>query len=177
MLGPGVKPKDGEIWQLFLRVKAARAATFSVRWATVGTSWETDYFFSPLLRQPAASGPLLSFGESLLVSMVFPHEVALLQAFIETYDELGLDETGAVDPTFVDWITDDPTKYPTPNREAEGRVHRRLLELSRSWRTAHPCWLPSVMPLSAEGREWPTQAVEAVLGTHVNAVDRQGARG
>jgi hypothetical protein len=77
-----------------------------------------------------------------------------------TYDELGIDENGMVDPFFVEWITSPPVNAP-PGAE---RVHRRLVELSRRWSTSHPCWVPAAMPRLSEG-DWPREAIRAMLGT------------
>jgi hypothetical protein len=92
--------------------------------------------------------------------MVFPTEAALLEAFLVTYDELGIDESGMVEPDFVEWVTDPPVNAP-PGAE---RVHHRPVALSRRWTTSHPCWLPDVMPRLSAG-EWPPDAVRAMLGT------------
>jgi hypothetical protein len=132
-----------------------------VLWVGVGTTWERDWFFTPAVRDHAADAPLCGFStQALWLSMVFPTEAAILEAFLVTYDELGFDDDGTVNPMFVEWITEPPVNEP-PETE---RVHRRLVELSRDWTTSHPCWTPETMPLlSAEG--WPPDAVQAMLGT------------
>lgn len=131
-----------------------------VVWVGVGTVWERDWFFTPALRERSADAPLCGFsGQALWLSMVFPTEAAILEAFLVIYDELGIDESGMVDPFFVEWVTAPPQGAA---RAAE-RAHRRLVELSRQWSTSHRCWLPEVMPRLSED-DWPPDAVRAMLG-------------
>lgn len=135
-----------------------------VLWVGAGTVWERDHFFTPALRDRAAHAPLCGFSsQELWVSMVFPTEAAILEAFLVTYDELGFDDEMVppiVNPFFVEWITDPPVNEP-PGAE---RVHHRLVEMSRRWSTNHPCWLPGVMPLLADSEDWLPEAVDAMLG-------------
>jgi hypothetical protein len=71
-----------------------------VVWVGVGTVWERDWFFTPALRERSADAPLCGFSsQALWLSMVFPTEAAILEAFLVTYDELGIDESGMVDPS------------------------------------------------------------------------------
>jgi hypothetical protein len=140
---------------------AERPGDPGVLWVGVGTVWERDWFFAPALRERSATAPLCGFsGQALWLSMVFPTEAAILEAFLVTYDELGLDESGMIDPFFVEWITAPPHNA---SPEAE-RAHRRLVQLSRRWSTTHPCWLPDVMPRLSED-DWPTDAIRAMLDT------------
>src|SRR5262249_48128989 len=75
-----------------------------VRWIGVGSIWERDHFSTPALREPVASAPLFGFSsQALWSSMVFPTEAALLEAFVLTFDDLGLDEHDEVNPFFVEW--------------------------------------------------------------------------
>jgi hypothetical protein len=115
-----------------------------VRWLGVGTVWERDCFWTPALRGGAGSAPLFGFSnQALWWSIVFPTEAAMLEAFIITYDELGLDERGEINPFFVEWVT-----KPPPEHEQAGAdvVHHRLTELSRRWTTSHRCWHDDAMP-------------------------------
>jgi hypothetical protein len=133
----------------------------AVCWLGVGTVWEHDWFFTPALREHAAKAPLCGFStQALWLSMVFPTEASILEAFLVTYDELGIDESGVVYPFFVEWITQPPVNAP-PGAQ---RVHHRLVELSRRWMTSHPCWIPDVMPRLSE-QDWPPDAVRAMLGS------------
>jgi len=144
-----------------LTPSAEPAGEPGVLWVGVGTVWERDWFFSPALRERSADAPLCGFsGQALWLSMVFPTEAAILEAFLVTYDELGIDESGMVDPFFVEWVTARPASAPP----AAERVHRRLADLSRRWSTKHPCWLPDVMPRLSDD-DWPPGAVRAMLGT------------
>jgi hypothetical protein len=144
-----------------LAASAEPAGEPGVVWLGVGTVWERDWFFTPARRERAVDAPLCGFsGQALWLSMVFPTEAAILEAFLVTYDELGLDDGGMVDPFFVEWVTARPQNAPP----AAERVHRRLVELSRRWSTSHPCWLPDVMPRLSED-DWPPEAVRAMLGT------------
>ena len=78
----------------------------SARWVGVGCVWERDTFHTPALRRPSVTAPLFGFSnQALWTSMVFPSEAALLDAFVVTYDELGLDEHGEINPFFVEWVT------------------------------------------------------------------------
>jgi hypothetical protein len=139
----------------------AEAADGGVRWVGVGTVWERDWFFTPALREPAPTAPLCGFStQALWLSMVFPTEAALLEAFLVAYDELGLDERGEVDPTFVEWVTAPPVNRPP----AADRAHRRLVELSRGWTTGHPCWRADLMPRLDEEVPPPPAVVRAMLG-------------
>jgi hypothetical protein len=133
----------------------------TVRWAGVGDIWERDHFYTPMLRERAQTAPLFGFSsQALWKSMVFPTEVALLEAFVVTYDELGLDEFDEVNPFFVEWVTKAPNRS-----EPDGavRVHLRLAERSTRWTTDHPCWLSGAMP-RLDGEVWPPELVEAILG-------------
>ena len=95
--------------------------------------------------------------------MVFPTEHALLEAFVVTYDVMGLDVGGEVNPFFVEWVTGPP---PPNDGEPAVRVHERLRDLSARWRVDHPCWVPDVMPaLRPEASDWPMHATQALLGT------------
>jgi hypothetical protein len=68
----------------------------------------------------------------------------MLQGFVLVHDEVGLDDTGRIDPFFVEWVTAPPAgAEPDDPRNA---VHRRLVELSAGWTTDHPCWRPDAMP-------------------------------
>jgi hypothetical protein len=132
-----------------------------VLWVGVGTVWERDWFFTPAVRDHEADAPLCGFStQALWLSMVFPTEAAILEAFLVTYDELGFEDDGTVNPMFVEWITEPPVNEP-PGAE---RVHRRLVELSRRWTSSHPCWVPAAMPRLGE-ENWPPEAVRAMLGT------------
>lgn len=132
-----------------------------VLWVGVGTVWELDWFFTPALRDHAVEAPLCGFStQALWLSMTFPTEAAILEAFLVTYDELGFEEDGTVNPMFVEWITKPPVNEP-PGAE---RIHQRLVELSRQWSTSHPCWVGEVMPRLAD-EDWPPAAVQAMLGT------------
>jgi hypothetical protein len=85
--------------------------------------------------------------------MVFPSEASMLESFLVTYDELGFDEGGTVDPSFVEWITAGP-EFP---------VHETLKELSNGWTSDHPCWLPDHMPRLSDP-DWPVEIVAPLLG-------------
>jgi hypothetical protein len=133
----------------------------AVRWVGVGSVWERDHFYTPALREGARAAPLYGFSsQALWSSMVFPTEVALLEAFVVTYDELGFDDHGMVNPFFVEWVTQSPS-----NSEGEGaeRVHRRLLKLSQQWTAQHQCWVPDAMP-RMDDQIWPANIVAAMLG-------------
>lgn len=131
-----------------------------VLWLGVGTIWERDWFHTPALRSRAVDAPLCGYStQALWLSMTFPTEAALLEAFLATYDELGLDDNGEINPMFVEWVTEPPVNEP-PGAE---RVHRRLVELSRRWTTSHPCWHLETMPLLAGTEDWPAEAVRAAL--------------
>jgi len=67
-----------------------------------------------------------------------PTEAALLEAFVVTYDELGLDERGTVNPFFVEWVTGPPAGGGS-DVEAQTRVHRRLVTLSSRRATVAGC--------------------------------------
>lgn len=152
---------DSDTVPTILALPADPPSDLGVLWVGVGTVWERDWFFTPALRDHAANAPLCGFsGQALWLSMVFPTEAAILEAFLVTYDELGIDESGEIDPFFVEWVTEPPVNAP-PGAE---RVHRRLVELSRRWSTNHPCWLPDLMPRLGE-EDWPPDAVRAMLGT------------
>jgi hypothetical protein len=90
----------------------------------------------------------------------FPPEAALLEAFLITYDELGLDEHDTLNPFFVEWVTG-PSGPHEP--EAAQRVHHRLGARSQQWTTHHRCWDPSAMPLMSE-EPWPPELVAGLLG-------------
>ena len=141
-------------------------ADSSVRWIGVGSVWERDVFYTPAVEGPqAATAPLFGFStQALWTSMVFPDEAALLEAFLVTYDELGLDEHDEVNPFFVEWVTRAPAAHEPP---AAHRVHRQLVELSEDWTTDHPCWVDYEMPhMSWEPGlcDWPEDVVAAILG-------------
>lgn len=132
-----------------------------VRWVFVGSVWERDVFYTPMLRKPSRTAPLLGLSnQALWTSMVFPSEACLLQAFLVTYDVLGLDEDGDINPFFVEWITG-----PLGPHEPDGalEVHRRLVELAAGWSTDHPCWVSGAMPRLDE-EPWPAELVAAMLG-------------
>lgn len=58
-----------------------------VLWIAAGTVWERDWFYTPALRTPATDAPVCGFStQSLWISMTFPTEAALLEAFLVTYD-------------------------------------------------------------------------------------------
>lgn len=138
----------------------------TIRWLFVGSVWEKDGFWTPVAREPFDSAPLLGFSwQALWISMVFPHEAALLEAFTVTYDELGLlgeDEgfpEGSVDPMFVEWLT---PPYGQPDEREQG-VRDRLAVLSWEWSTDHPCWNSDFMPVMSD-EPWPNAINEQVLG-------------
>lgn len=142
----GTRPLDGEP---------------DVRWLGVGTVWERDGFWTPALGQRSPTAPLFGFSnQALWSSMVFPTEVAMLEAFAVTYDELGLDENGEINPFFVEWITRPPGPHEPAGAE---RVHERLGTLARQWTTDHRCWVPSAMP-RLDHALWPPELVLAMLG-------------
>lgn len=153
----------------------------TVLWAEVGTVWEKDSFFTPLLRHPRPTAPLLGFSsQALWWSMVFPTEETLLDGMLISHDELGFDEDhggvepAGIDPKFVEWVTDPPIEGPhlSPEQLAgQRRAHERLQEVRTGWATDHPCWVPGVMPLMTDGW-WPPEATAAVLGIALDEVRR-----
>jgi hypothetical protein len=133
----------------------------AARWIGVGSIWERDQFYTPALRQPSPTAPLYGFSnQALWSSMVFPTEAAVLEAFLVTYDDLGLDERGEVNPFFVEWVTQAPGRH---EPAGAARVHRRLTELSTAWTTAHRCWVPGAMPRMDE-EAWPPELVARIFG-------------
>jgi hypothetical protein len=93
-----------------------------------------------------------------------PSEAALLGAFVVTYDELGLDDQGEINPFFVEWVTRPPGDH---EPLAAHRAHRRLVELAQDWKTEHPCWVNGVMPhVSWEpgAGDWSDDLVATILG-------------
>ena len=153
-------PVVDDIVALVLTGSAARADA-TIRWLGVGSVWERDGFWTPALRTPTSSAPLFGFSsQALWSSMVFPTEAALLEAFLITYDELGLDEHDTVNPFFVEWVTARPGPHEPEGAE---RVHQRLVARSKEWTTDHRCWVASVMPLMSE-EPWPPGLVAALLG-------------
>jgi hypothetical protein len=160
---PGVWwfPVVDDIVALVLTGRTEPPPDAEVVWLGVGSVWERDGFWTPALRERSESAPLFGFSnQALWSSMVFPTEAALLEAFIVTYDELGVDERGEVNPFFVEWITGPPAAS-EPERAHD--VHRRLRTLSSGWTTDHRCWVPAGMPRLQEGF-WPPDLVAAVLG-------------
>jgi len=155
-------PQDDDfVRNLFDQGPADVGREEEVRWIQVGRIWERDGFWTPSLKAQSETAPIFGFSsQALWASLVFPTEAALLEAFLITYDELGLDQSDSVNPFFVEWVTEPPH----PN-EGDGalRVHQRLADLSRGWRTTHRCWDPNLMPLHSDD-PWPPQAVGAVLG-------------
>lgn len=144
------------------------AAERGVQWLALGSVWERDWFFTPLLRHPTPDAPLLGFSaQALWQSLEFPTEAALIESFIVTYDELGLDDRGMVDEMFVDWVTNPPGPDAPPNAD---RVHRRLHELATDWATTHPVWSPRQMPMRVEGC-WPDS-----LSTYLAGADESRIR-
>ncbi len=124
---------------------------------------ERDGFWTPALQQETIYAPLFGFSnQALWSSMVFPTEYAMLEAFVVTYDEMGLDDVGEINPFFVEWVT-------APPSESEGaaatRVHERLKDLSAEWHVDHPCWVPGPMPaMHHDPSAWPPAAASALLG-------------
>ncbi len=154
-------PTVDDIVVLVLLLGAPSEHPPQVQWLGVGSVWERDGFWTPALRHPSKSAPLFGFsGQALWSSMVFPTEAAMLEAFLVTYDELGFDEDGDVNPMFVEWVTRPPGPH-----EADGaqRVHQRLAARSPEWTTDHPCWVPTAMPRMDEG-PWAPQVIQAMLG-------------
>jgi hypothetical protein len=142
-----------------------------VVWTLAGRVWEKDWFYTPLSQQQTVTAPLFgSSSQALWVSMVFPHEVSMLQAFLVAYDELGIDDSvGGVNPFFVEWITDPPPSSDEPTL----RVHQRLVALSAEWTTDHQCWLPDVMPLMGwPESQWSNDVNAAILGVAEDQVGR-----
>ena len=132
-----------------------------VRWVGMGTSWERAHFFTPMTQSVQRSAPVLGLSsQALWASLVFPSEAALLMAFLITYDEMGLDDMGGVDPFFVEWVTDAPAPGASAGAQRAGA---RIQEQVGSWSSSHPCWNPSVMPLLSDD-PWPTSAVASALG-------------
>jgi hypothetical protein len=155
-------PVDDDIVTLVLTGNEEPRPEAGVRWLGVGSVWERDGFWTPALRERRKSAPLFGFSsQALWSSMVFPTEVALLEAFVVTYDELGFDDHGMVNPFFVEWVTQSPSES-----EGEGadRVHQRLMELSQQWTSEHQCWVPDAMP-RMDDQIWPADIVAAILGT------------
>jgi hypothetical protein len=137
----------------------------SIRWTGVGCVWERDTFYTPTMRSRSATAPLFGFSDQALwASMVFPSEAALLEAFLVTYDEMGLDDQGEINPFFVEWVTRAPADL---EQGAAHRAHRRLVELAQGWTSDHPCWEDSAMPcVSWEpgAGDWDDNMVAAILG-------------
>jgi hypothetical protein len=132
-----------------------------VRWIRLGVIWERDTFWTPALEVRTETAPIFGFSsQALWSSLVFPNEAALLEAFLITYDEMGLDEFDSVNPFFVEWVTQPPHAH-----EGEGalRVHDRLVERATAWGTSHRCWVPDLMPLHTD-EPWPSEAIRAILG-------------
>lgn len=129
-----------------------------VRWIRLGVIWERDTFWTPALVVRTETAPIFGFSsQALWSSLVFPNEAALLEAFLITYDEMGLDEFDSVNPFFVEWVTQPPHAH-----EDEGalRVHDRLVERATAWGTSHRCWVPDLMPLQTD-EPWPSEAIRA----------------
>jgi hypothetical protein len=137
----------------------------NVRWLGVGTVWERDWFWTPALRDSAGSAPLFGFStQALWWSMVFPTEAAMLEAFMITYDLLGLDDRGEINPFFVEWVTKPPAEH---EPEAAHVVHHRLVELSRRWTTSHQCWRGDAMPFvrwEPGYDDVPPELIDTILG-------------
>lgn len=163
---PSTDPAGDDIVTLWLTGDRQQRPEATVTWLQVGTIWERDHFWTPTLRRRTTSAPILGFStQALWIGMVFPTEAALLEAFVVTYDVLGLDERGEINPFFVEWVTAPPAPHEMPEAT---EVHRRLVEMSSRWTSAHPCWVPSAMPLMATGG-FPPDVVAAVLGTSSGA--------
>jgi len=141
-----------------------------VRWLYLGRVWERDSFFTPITQEQVPTAPLLGIStQALWHSMVFPTEASLLEAFIITYDELGLDPRGGVhgrggvDPFFVEWITEPPLSATDEDAAGRLRVHERLVELSSSWTTSHRCWSDLHFPIMNDNY-WPPHLTSPLLG-------------
>ena len=158
--------REGDMFSEFIVDLHDVADEPTVRWLCVGSVWEKDFFYSPLLREPAPDAPLAgSSAQALWLSMAFPTEASMLEAFLVTYDEMGFEEgfgpdDPMVNPDFVEWVTDPPMPEP-PGSDV---VHRRLVELSRGWRSTHPCWDPATMP-QLEADRLPDTMVRRMTGT------------
>jgi hypothetical protein len=134
----------------------------TVRWVGLGTVWERDSFWTPLLREEVPDAPVFGFSsQALWASMVFPSEAALLEAFLLTYDELGIEAEGGVNPFFVEWVTNPPSPVDAPPEAIA--VHERLVARSAEWTAEHPCWVPGRMPRLDDGL-WPDELIAALLG-------------
>ena len=138
----------------------------SVRWAHVGSVWERDHFYTPMLTEPVDTAPLLGFSnQALWTSMVFPCESALLESFTHAYDVLGIGEYDKVDPFFVEWVVRPSPAVPEhdPEWAKRRKVHELLAAASKTWRTQHRCWIDSVMP-RIDDDIWSNDNVGALLG-------------
>lgn len=90
-------PTDDSIVPLVLTGTSGALPAATIRWLGVGNVWQRDGFWTPATRDRHTVAPLFGFSnQALWTSMVFPTEAALLEAFLITYDELGLDEQGEI---------------------------------------------------------------------------------
>lgn len=172
---PGALPElddEDDGWRVTHRL--ARAGTHellepsdaTVRWFPVGSVWPADWFYTPLLREPRPTAPLLGLSsDEWWMSLVFPTEQALLECFVITYDEMGLDVGDEINPCFVEWLTEEPTNESLLQGELVPAflTSIRLREQAATWSTDHPCWDPEVMPVFSDD-QWPQRAVEAAMG-------------
>lgn len=155
---------DSQILDILTAGDGVGGATQRVRWVEVGNIWEKDWFYTPVLAESQPSAPLLGFSvQALWTAMVFPTEAALLEAFLITYDEMGLDDRGEINPFFVEWVAGPPL---IEENDGRMRVHERIVARSKEWATAHPCWDPSVMP-KLDDSLWPAPVVARLLGVEV----------
>lgn len=161
-------PTDDNIVNLVLAGELDAPAAATIRWLGVGCVWQRDGFWTPATRERFTAAPLFGFSnQALWASMVFPTEAALLEAFLITYDELGLDESGEINPFFVEWVTDSP-RADEPVRAHH--VHERLRARSTHWTVIHPCWQASRMPMMGPmGPDlWPVSVRAALVGTKLD---------
>lgn len=133
-------------------------------WVCVGTTWEHDSCYVPVLADAHDTAPIGMFsGQMLTISVPVPSIAALLICFEVALELLGRDNW---DPTWCDLITAPPRPDPQGSDEETQRqlaLHEALAPMQRSWTSSHPCWDPTAMPF-AWTDDPAAAAVNALLG-------------
>ncbi len=133
---------------------------FGVRWVEV--YWQQPFcVLAAATPEQYESAPLLiDYGEDGDVVLLFPDEDELVQAYelavVSDPEDAADGGNGMVSDYFLLWLTKSP-----PRRPEHRLLFQRLDELSATWHSEHPCWVPEWMPLGVapEARELPERCV------------------